>query len=364
MIWGLNNFNERKDFISIPSPNLKPTSTPIKYYPKQLITANNLISWSNLVLSFNSDPNATKYHITLGRGTSGTFDPNFKADLTNIILDTTISDTFFRANPTLFSSQSTLFYYWSVRPINKIYTCTSIPYQAFKTTGMKLTANVTSLKCGGDKNGTITILDTTGLATPKYYVNGTEYPTKNITGLSGGYYTIEVKGATQTVQTGVVISEPSTVNGGVGYGPGKTATITPSGGTSPYTYAWSNGNTNQSISNMSIGDYTVTITDSKGCKSSAIAVKITAQTGGIGGNIILDNFEIYPTRISFNNRINFNQLVLNTNVKIYDIQGKLLKNYTVHNDNGFIWDITFTGKFIIQIENKTMSKSFQIEAIN
>ena len=39
------------------------------------------------------------------------------------------------------------------------------------------------------------------------------------------------------------------------------------GGYSPYTYAWSNGATSQDISSLSAGNYTVTVTNSKGCTS-------------------------------------------------------------------------------------------------
>ena len=38
------------------------------------------------------------------------------------------------------------------------------------------------------------------------------------------------------------------------------------GGTGPYTYAWSNGETTNNISNLDGGDYTVTVTDAKGCE--------------------------------------------------------------------------------------------------
>ena len=44
-----------------------------------------------------------------------------------------------------------------------------------------------------------------------------------------------------------------------------------SGGTAPYTYLWDNGQTTDSVYNLSAGDYNVTITDYNGCSSTSTA---------------------------------------------------------------------------------------------
>jgi hypothetical protein len=64
-----------------------------------------------------------------------------------------------------------------------------------------------------------------------------------------------------------VSSTPDICSSGAG-----TATATNGNGTSPFTYSWNNGQTGNSISGLSAGTYTVTMTDGNGCTSSTSAV--------------------------------------------------------------------------------------------
>jgi uncharacterized repeat protein (TIGR01451 family) len=54
-----------------------------------------------------------------------------------------------------------------------------------------------------------------------------------------------------------------------------TANVTVTGGTAAFSYLWSNGATTVALNNLSIGTYTVTVTDANGC--TAICSKIIAQ---------------------------------------------------------------------------------------
>jgi hypothetical protein len=140
--------------------------------------------------------------------------------------------------------------------------------------------------CNGG-NGSATVSASGGVAPYTFsWSNGATGA--NITGLRAGNYSVTATDAAsaRTVQS-FFISEPSpvsvalattqpscgSVNGAIG--------ATPSGGTSPFSFLWSNNATTASISTLQAGIYALTVTDSKGCKGSATATLIE-NCGGNG----------------------------------------------------------------------------------
>lgn len=117
------------------------------------------------------------------------------------------------------------------------------------------------------------------------------------TNLAAGTYTVSVtdNGGCTAFQT-VVITEPNLltapvvgVNGTCGNSNGS-ANVTPTGGTGPYTYLWSNSQTTQQITGLGAGNFSVTVTDVNGCsvtqtvtitQSSAVTATATATPGTI-----------------------------------------------------------------------------------
>lgn len=135
-----------------------------------------------------------------------------------------------------------------------------------------ITVTPTNVSCYGMGNGVATP-NVTGGATPySYSWNTTPAQTNAIaTGLPPGNYTLTVTDANSAIKTATVaITQPSVlavaispVNSSCNNSGIASAMVT--GGTTPYSYSWSNGQTTSAATGLNIGSYTLTTTDSQSC---------------------------------------------------------------------------------------------------
>ena len=134
----------------------------------------------------------------------------------------------------------------------------------------------TDVSCNGGNDGTASVTVTGGTAPYTYsWSNGAT--TASLTGLSAGTYTGTITDANGCTTSGsVTINEPATLvissssstDVSCHGGNDGTASVTVTGGTAPYTYSWNNGATTASLTGLSAGTYTGTITDANGCTTS------------------------------------------------------------------------------------------------
>ena len=112
---------------------------------------------------------------------------------------------------------------------------------------------------------------------PYSYIWSNGETTQNLAGLFAGNYSVSVtdtNGCTTSASAAVSnqnvsfslaeTSNPATCTAANG-----SIELSVSGGTAPYIYAWSNGEATSAISALSVGTYSITITDANGCATTA-----------------------------------------------------------------------------------------------
>ncbi len=146
-----------------------------------------------------------------------------------------------------------------------------------------LTSSITPthLLCNGANTGAAD-LQVSGGTSPYSFLWSNFAGTEDLTGLAGGYYVVVITDANGcTRRDSVVINEPTAIaiattvtNVACNGGANGEVDITVTGGTPGYTYLWSNGATTDDLSALTIGTYTLTVTDANGCTAS-VAVVVT-----------------------------------------------------------------------------------------
>lgn len=134
--------------------------------------------------------------------------------------------------------------------------------------------------CAGDCNGQATASGSGGVSPYTYFWSDGQ-TTQTATNFCAGSYMVTVTdangctgSASVVIQAGASVTASATVDQHetcAGDCDGQ-ATASGSGGTSPYTFMWNNGQMTQSVSNLCAGSYSVTVTDANGCSDIATVV--------------------------------------------------------------------------------------------
>jgi hypothetical protein len=164
---------------------------------------------------------------------------------------------------------------------------------------LNATTSVTNISCYGNATGMVTLTVTGGTAPFTYLWTRDEAgysgaTTKDITGITAGTYNVtltDAKGCsfstTETVtQPAAALSlsnTPTNINCKGGSSGAIDLTVT--GGTSAYTYAWSNGATTQDLSSLIAGTYSCTVTDSNSCTATTGTITITEPASALNATI-------------------------------------------------------------------------------
>jgi len=138
--------------------------------------------------------------------------------------------------------------------------------------GLNIQADISSVSCAGQSDGSVTITVASGV--PNYNFDWTDDSLDGqsaATGLAGGTYGLTVtdaEGCMGVIE--VIIPEPAPLaiereSQDIRCNELGRARAIVTGGTMPYSYFWSNGATSNSISNLEVGEYFVSVQDANNC---------------------------------------------------------------------------------------------------
>ena len=152
----------------------------------------------------------------------------------------------------------------------------------------------TDVICFGDNTGSVSITASGGVPPYGYQLGAGPFQANGIFGsLTAGNYSITVRDAHNCdFIMPVTIDQPEAAMTGTissvavsCYGESNgSLDLLVTGGSFPYSFLWSNGAKTEDITGLSAGNYSVTITDSKGCSinaNSAVTQPVSALSGSI-----------------------------------------------------------------------------------
>ena len=134
--------------------------------------------------------------------------------------------------------------------------------------------NSTDASCNGQCDGQASVTISGGAPPYNYaWSGGIGSSSSSASGICSGSYTVTVTDDSGcTVSNSFTIGEPaalsittSSVNADCGKPDGKASVDNVSGGTSPYSYMWEDGQTSATATGLTPGDYGVKLTDDQGC---------------------------------------------------------------------------------------------------
>ncbi|MFA6129052.1 MAG: HYR domain-containing protein [Bacteroidales bacterium] len=178
-----------------------------------------------------------------------------------------------------------------------------LPITSITAIAQSVTLSAQPVTCTGSSDGSINLTITGGTGPFTFTWTGPgsfAATTEDLTGLAGGTYTVTVKDSVfeQTLSTTVDESasllslEVSAIPVNCFGGSDGSINLTVTGGTGPYTYAWTGPGTfaatTEDLTGLVAGSYTVVVTDEYGCSqtadiiitqpAAALTASITAQT--------------------------------------------------------------------------------------
>ncbi len=341
--------NRRSYLLNQPTPDTSPLDSAILINPFNGDTTVNS-SVANFV--WHAVPLAKWYSFRLQSSTSSV-----------VIVDTLITDTAY----TVRNLTPNKGYKFRIKAISYGNTCgDNAFYQFIQTASIKTTLNVTSPSCPGEDDAAVSAIATNG-SSPYSFIWSNGATGAVLSNVPSGVYVVTITDNNGEVAVAnVQVGEPSPLTVNINK-VGNNLNAEGNGGTAPYTYEWSNGEIGSGNNNINFGNYTVTITDARGCTStqsfifSALGVDIETKV----------SMKIFPNPAAQVTSLNL-QIVLNERtdavISLLNVNGQvvqLLKKEFVSGANTVTVNIEQlpSGVYFVQFKSNDVTRTERVSVL-
>ncbi len=228
---------------------------------------------------------------------------------------------------------------------------------------------ISNVSCAGGENGVID-LTVSGGTLPYSIIWSNSATTEDNFNLSEGNYTVYISDANGCLfSESYAVTEPANpiiINGVVADATDSIALngaidITVTGGTSPYSFTWSNGATTQDVNGLAAGNYSVTVEDANNCVTSN-SFTVAGYTSVAELSVIKNSTSLYPNPASSFTVVEAVGFEINT-VQVYDLTGRIVFESTPNNSKENINTANFNnGVYYVRIgvNNNFITKKLEI----
>ncbi|MBL7926673.1 MAG: T9SS type A sorting domain-containing protein [Bacteroidia bacterium] len=187
--------------------------------------------------------------------------------------------------------------------------------------------------CNATTTGSAQIFVNSGILPYTFLWTGNTTSTSDTANnLAAGNYSVLVTDANGcSVTQNFVINEPAAITSIITTSPDNgnntgIAFAVVSGGTTPYSYFWSNGNTTATATGLAAGTYILVVTDANGCVYSTNVV--VSSVSAIPDDVNVVSLQMYPNPVISNLSIKAQLHTASTvTFHVFDVTGKIIYTY-------------------------------------
>lgn len=164
--------------------------------------------------------------------------------------------------------------FYSVTVTDSSSCSTVVGVNIFEPAPLQVTNTIVSPLCFGQNNGSAQVSVTGGTVPYQYHWTNACQSDNNTNLMAGTYYLTVSDDSMCTLTDTIVITQPgrmalqSTLGSPACSGKGSASVSVTSGGTPPFTYQWTNGETSQLDTGLVAGNYSVIVRDSNLCQAT------------------------------------------------------------------------------------------------